>query len=144
MHRFLNFADLEKSFETERARLIAEKKITAAEAAVLRKEKVEEYKKSDVYKAVKNAPEVIREKGVKSADEALQGAMDICCIYDDGLVIVDYKTDRLSEEELISKYSFQLYLYSVAAEKMYSLPVKKAYIWSFGLGKGIDVTPFFA
>ncbi len=157
MHRFLNFADLEKSFETERARLIAEKKITAAEAAVLRKEKVEEYKKSDVYKAVKNAPEVIREedfvvpvpasfydKTATGGEVLLQGAMDICCIYDDGLVIVDYKTDRLSEEELISKYSFQLYLYSVAAEKMYSLPVKKAYIWSFGLGKGIDVTPFFA
>lgn len=157
MHRFLNFADLEKSFETERARLIAEKKITAAEATVLRKEKVEEYKKSDVYKAVKNAPEVIREedfvvpvpasfydKTATGGEVLLQGAMDVCCVYGDGLVIVDYKTDRLSEEELISKYSFQLYLYSVAAEKMYSLPVKKAYIWSFGLGKGIDVTPFFA
>ncbi len=156
MHRFLNFADLEKSFETERARLIAEKKITAAEAAVLRKEKVDAYKESAVYAAVKNASEVMREedfvvpvpasfydKTAKSGEVLLQGAMDVCCVYDDGLVIVDYKTDRLSEEDLINKYAYQLYLYSVAAEKMYSLPVKKAYIWSFGLGKGIDVTPFF-
>lgn len=157
MHRFLSFADLEKDFDVERARLISEKRISAKEAAVLKREKIETFKKSAVYAAIKNATEVVREedfvvsvpasfysKKANGGDTLLlQGAMDVLCVYGDGVVIIDYKTDRASEEELISKYAYQLFLYSVAAEKMYGLPVKKAYIWSFGLEKGIDVTPFF-
>lgn len=155
-HKFLNFADLNGDFESEKKRLVAEGRLTEDEASVLRKKSIETFKESLVFKCILNADRVLKEenfvvpvpasfydRNASSGEILLQGAMDVLCEYPDGFVLVDYKTDNKTEAELIDKYAYQLYLYSVAAEKMFSKKVKKAFIWSFKLEKGIDVTPFF-
>ena len=59
---------------------------------------------------------------------------------DDGcrVVLVDYKTDRVSDgEQLVRRYKVQLDAYAEALEKSLGLPVSEKLIWAFSLGKEI-------
>ena len=74
----------------------------------------------------------------------VQGVVD--CVFQDeagGLVIVDYKTDRVPQEEnenfLIEKYQVQLELYGRALEKILNIPVSGLYIYSSYLKKWIKL-----
>ena len=58
---------------------------------------------------------------------------------DDGFVLIDYKTDRKTAEELKARYSRQLGYYAYAVERLFGKPVKKAYIRSFSLDETIEI-----
>ena len=71
---------------------------------------------------------------------AVQGIADAVLVFDDGVEIVDYKTDHVRDGEILrEKYRRQLLLYRAALEKKLSLPVKKCTIYSLHLSKEIDV-----
>ena len=58
----------------------------------------------------------------------------------DHIVIIDFKTDRTTDEGfLLNHYSEQLKTYSVAAEKMLGKPVSECYIYSLHMSKTIRV-----
>lgn len=64
----------------------------------------------------------------------LQGVIDLWFEEEDGLVLIDYKTDRVSEEsELKKRYQIQLNYYKKALEQMTGKNVKEAYFYSFAL-----------
>lgn len=66
--------------------------------------------------------------------------MDCLVETKDGLIIIDYKTDHtMTEEELKHHYKIQLQVYGEAAEKLLQKPVTHLYLWSFTLGKEIEV-----
>lgn len=70
----------------------------------------------------------------------LQGVMDCMLEKQEGILIIDYKTDRfMSEEELRNHYKVQLQVYGEAAEKLLGKPVLHLYLWSFTFGKMIEV-----
>ena len=74
--------------------------------------------------------------------QLVQGVIDLYFEEPDGLVIVDYKTDRVpksksGEEELKSRYAIQLEYYADALERLTGKPVKEKVIFSFALGKEI-------
>ena len=78
------------------------------------------------------------------ADEEIlvQGIIDLFAEEDDGIILLDYKTDRvMHEEELITRYGKQMELYGIALSKVYGKRVKKYLIYSFTLGKIIDFVP---
>ena len=53
----------------------------------------------------------------------------------DGIVLIDYKTDRVkTKEELIRRYRKQLELYQEALEQNLGKKVKEKIIYSFALG----------
>lgn len=57
-----------------------------------------------------------------------------------GIVIVDYKTDRVKNlEELKSRYHTQLELYRCAMEQCTGLPVRECVLYSFHLNGFIGV-----
>ncbi|MDO4842782.1 MAG: PD-(D/E)XK nuclease family protein, partial [Phoenicibacter congonensis] len=65
---------------------------------------------------------------------AVQGIADCIFIENGGAVIVDYKTDRVENEQaLIDRYSAQLNLYAKAFEKILNMPIKQKIIYSFHL-----------
>ncbi len=71
----------------------------------------------------------------------VQGIIDVFFEEEDGIVLMDYKTDRVdSEDELVLRYKKQLQLYKSAIEKAYNSPVKQVLIYSFALDKTIDLT----
>ncbi|MBQ7149090.1 MAG: helicase-exonuclease AddAB subunit AddA [Pseudobutyrivibrio sp.] len=77
-----------------------------------------------------------------TSDEMIlvQGIIDVFFEEEDGIVLLDYKTDRVDEEaELVLRYEKQLQLYKDAIEKAYNVPVKEVLIYSFALEKTIEV-----
>jgi len=76
---------------------------------------------------------------VNNANIIVQGAVDLCFVEDDGVVVLDFKTDRVKNlSELVDCYGEQLDIYSVAAEKIFAKPVKEKIIYSFHLGESIS------
>ena len=70
----------------------------------------------------------------------IQGIADCIFEKDGKLVLVDYKTDRnVTEKTLISRYDLQLKLYSVALAAILGKEVQEAYLYSFHLGKAVQV-----
>ena len=76
--------------------------------------------------------------------QLVQGVIDLFIIEDGKIVIVDYKTDRVrkgeaGEKELIKRYSVQLDYYAKALSQLTGLEVKEKLIYSFTLGREINV-----
>lgn len=88
--------------------------------------------------------------GEKCADDKeltlIQGIIDVFWIEEDGIVVLDYKTDRVKTgKELADRYASQLKLYGEALERIYNhgsertLRVKERLLYSFRLGAVIPV-----
>ena len=77
----------------------------------------------------------------KEEDEVLlQGIVDAFIVEDDGIILVDYKTDRVkSEEELRERYRKQIMLYSDALEAILGKRVKRRVLYSFYLGEEVEI-----
>lgn len=78
-----------------------------------------------------------REMGDWDSDELvlIQGIIDAYFEEEDGLVLVDYKTDYVkSEEMLIKRYKAQLDYYEKALSQILGKPVKERILYSYRLG----------
>lgn len=87
---------------------------------------------------------VSQEKHMHEEDLTLiQGIIDVFWIEDDGITVLDYKTDRVdTAQELIDRYATQLKLYADALERVFAtrkLKVKEILIYSFRLEKLIPI-----
>ena len=70
----------------------------------------------------------------------IQGIIDVYFEEEDGLVVLDYKTDKVkSAKELIDRYQAQLVYYAQALERLTGKSVKEKIIYSFALEKEIEV-----
>lgn len=70
----------------------------------------------------------------------IQGIIDVFFEEEDGLVLMDYKTDRVSEaEELVQRYRIQLDYYEQALERLTGKRVKQKLIYSFALEREIEI-----
>ena len=70
----------------------------------------------------------------------LQGIIDCFFEEEDGIVLLDYKTDYVeegSEDEIIERYRAQLKYYKDALEKITEKKVKESYIYLFGIDREI-------
>jgi ATP-dependent helicase/nuclease subunit A len=71
----------------------------------------------------------------------VQGNIDCLFAEDDGLVLIDYKTDYAgTADELVNKYVAQLSMYALAIERILGRPVKEQYIYAFKLGREIKLS----
>jgi len=70
----------------------------------------------------------------------LQGIIDAFIMEEDGIILVDYKTDRVKDgEELRNRYQKQIDLYSEALEQILGKKVKRRVLYSFSLGEEVDL-----
>ena len=72
----------------------------------------------------------------------LQGIIDCFFEEEDGIVLLDYKTDYVEEEkvdEIIERYRAQLKYYKDALEKITEKRVKESYLYLFGIDKEVEV-----
>ena len=64
----------------------------------------------------------------------LQGVVDCALIEEDGITIVDFKTDKVSQlsfENSINQYRVQIQTYADALSRIYNLPVKAKFLYYF-------------
>lgn len=131
--------------------------ITEIEAQNIDKEKLLEYTNSQLWTELKQAKEIHKEHPFyinikasriynqinKEDDEEIlvQGVIDLFFIdKDDKLILVDYKTDYVqNENELVEKYKGQLDLYKEALEQSLNKKVNKMCIYSVYLNKLIEI-----
>ena len=85
------------------------------------------------------AKEVFKVEDASANDEIMiQGVIDLYCEYDDGIIVIDYKSDKLYDEnEFKNRYKSQLEYYKRALETTTGKKVKGTYIYSFSMGKEI-------
>lgn len=70
----------------------------------------------------------------------IQGIIDVWFEEEDGIVVLDYKTDRVKKEsELRERYAGQLDYYAKALERLTGKKVLEKIIYSFALQKEISV-----
>ena len=147
LHRFLSEADYFRPAAEELKRLTDKGFFTAVEAESIDLDSIERLKKSELFTKITEADRVKREETFvvrinaaeydstvdRNLNETilLQGAIDVLCEYRDNLIIIDYKSDRRTVQELKDIYIKQLYYYKYAAEAVYEKPVSETYIYSF-------------
>ena len=73
----------------------------------------------------------------------LQGVVDCCLEEEDGLVVIDYKTDRVRTAEDIEKrrafYRGQLLSYAAAMERIHGKKVKQCLLYFIAAGKTVEI-----
>lgn len=159
MHRVMQYFDFSQynNIDEEIERLYEWQFISENEYNSLDREALNNFFQSDIFERIKNAEKVEREMRFltevpatmidntldsRFEDEKIiiQGAVDALIIENDGIVILDFKTDRAEEPSaLADAYGMQLSIYALAAEKIFKMPVKEKLIYSFHLGKTIKI-----
>ena len=104
------------------------------------------YKENTLYREQHFMQEVEYEKlfpedGGENVEKViLQGIIDAFIIEEEGIILVDYKTDRVKiGEELRNRYQKQIDLYSEALEQILGKKVKRRVLYSFSLGEEVDL-----
>ncbi len=174
-HLFLQFADFEKlrteGIDSELERLVEKRFITEEMSRLVNLSQIEMFTKSDLFDELERGREIRREFRFNVAlpaseftkdkelsklldkDEVtltVQGVVDLVFINSDGeIILVDYKTDRLTDEEIEDRYQAeeklrerhrdQLTYYKLALEKMYGREVSKVSVYSLPLGDTVDI-----
>ncbi len=133
--------------------------ITKQEAQSINKNKLLQYTKSELWKKLKYAKEVQKEKPFyinikankiynevpekENENVLVQGVIDLYFIDEnDKLYLIDYKTDYVEEgkeNELVEKYKKQLEIYKEALEQALNKKVDMMVIYSVYLNKMIEI-----
>lgn len=73
-------------------------------------------------------------------DVFIQGVIDVLFDEEEGLVLLDYKTDWVKDSaELADRYAVQLNLYAEAVERIYKQPVKEKYLYIFSTKEAVRI-----
>ncbi len=140
----------------EEAAMISPSKISRFYASPLGKIAAEAYRDGRLCREqqfIKRLPlseyRKIRETGIYEKETAdgewmiLQGITDAYAVTEDGIILWDYKTDRVpadgGEQRLIELYGIQMELYAEALSAALDKPVKEMFIYSFALDRIIRV-----
>lgn len=136
--------------------LVEKQIITKIEADNINPFKILEFTKSEIWRELKTAKLIEREKPFylnipantiynEEIEETIlvQGVIDLYYVNKNNeLILVDYKTDYIEKNkkyELVNKYKKQLELYQEALEQSFNKKVSKKYIYSTCLGETIEV-----
>ncbi|MBE6784408.1 MAG: helicase-exonuclease AddAB subunit AddA [Ruminococcaceae bacterium] len=160
MHLFMQFSDYAQAkdnLEAEIERLQGRGFITDVQAKSLDRKKLKVFFESDLYERISSAEKVYREKkfiigmSPREFDENLperfdsenvivQGILD-CAFEENGeIVIIDYKTDRVSDpDQLRERYSGQLKIYEKAVRECLGKNVKETLLYSFSLETTVKI-----
>lgn len=133
--------------QVELERLQTEEFLTAEQAAAVDPKKILKFFQSALGQRVLHAPQRKREfkfsvflDAEAYTEEAagekilLQGVTDCCLMESDGIVILDFKTDRLTpggESERAEYYRGQLEGYAAALSRIFAQPVKEKILYFF-------------
>lgn len=160
LHRFMQFADYQMAREdpaAELKRLVRQQFLTEEEGAVIDLGRVSRFFESPLARRIFAACRLHREvrftmevpadvfDPAAHGDDAkesvvIQGVADCVLEEPDGLVLVDYKTDRLKrEEDFLERYAGQMALYTKAMEACFEKTVKERLLYAFYLERSILV-----
>jgi len=145
LDKLRNASSLAEALSAELASLKEQGIFTAEERTVLRPNGLLQYFRSDIGQRMLQSPEVHREWAFNLRlkdrhDALLQGVIDCAFREEDGWVLVDYKTDVITDENaFVQRYRLQLYWYGRALEQITGMPVKEKWLFALSLGQGFMI-----
>ena len=152
--RYENCASME-GIRAELDRLVEEEFLTAQQREAVNPARIEAFFASKVGKRVLSAKELRREfkfsvlmDARELGDDAegkilLQGVTDCCIVEDDGITVLDFKTDHIQhgrETERAEVYRGQLEGYAAALQRILQRPVKEKILWFFATDTAVSLS----
>lgn len=160
LHRVLEYLDYHKCDNPEELKeqlnhLTDHGKITPDQAEMIDCAVLAEFFNSAIGQKLRNAKHVLREfkfsilDSGSSFDQALteekillQGVVDCAILEDDGITVIDFKTDRITEAGLdtaVQTYQYQVEAYADALSRIFEKPIKRACLYFFHLNQCVDI-----
>lgn len=158
-HTFMQFADYQQAYaglEQEIQRMADLGFLTRQQAESLDIQRLSAFFQSPLYRRMTCAEQMWREfpfavmvpagsltdlpPEMAGEEVLVQGIAD--CVFQEGdhLILVDYKTDRVdTPEELCDRYRQQMHFYQQALETILGLPVSQVLLYSFAMGKVVEM-----
>ena len=167
MHAVMQHIPLKKPLSMDEIqewleKLIAEEKLTTAEAATINVDAIRRFFETDIAVMMFNSSKIEREvpftyslntkdvypdwKETENEKILIQGVIDCLIETENGLVILDYKTDNITEEineetieKLKARYLMQVTLYKEAMENILQRKIEKTYLYFFNKDLAINI-----
>ena len=141
--------------ERELQRLMDEGLLTREQGDWIDCSKIATFFTSELGRKLRCAGKVIREFKFSILDDGvhydpalegekvlLQGVVDCAMIEDDGITVIDFKTDYVTADTISNRarhYAPQVEAYAQALERIYQKPVKEAVLYFFHLDRFVNV-----
>ncbi|MDD6022868.1 MAG: helicase-exonuclease AddAB subunit AddA [Oscillospiraceae bacterium] len=159
-HLFLQYADFVHLTDTDGAiseldRLVDEEFLTEQQAQAVRPEAMVRLFRSPLGQRMLNCQELIREfkfsllmeaenyyTGLDGEKVLLQGVVDAAILEPDGITVIDFKTDRVTEDSVLARaehYRGQLTSYRKALERIFQRPVKEMILYFLSIGREVTL-----
>jgi len=143
------------SIDAEIRNLVSEGVLSSQYGDIVNTEQIAAFFQTQIGKSLRTHPHVLREfkfsllddcsryfDGVADEQILLQGVVDCALIDDDGICVLDFKTDYVTEEtiaDVAQHYHAQVEAYASALERIFQKPVKSAKLYFFRLNKFVSV-----
>ena len=141
--------------DAEIQRLVEQRFITAEAAAMADRRRIAAFFDTELGSKLRGGVSYVREfkfsildhaahygDGLEGEQVLLQGVVDCAIIEEDGITIIDFKTDYVTEEtlpELVERYRLQVQTYAQAMERIYQKRVKASCLYFFRLNRFVSV-----
>ena len=160
VHAVMEHIDFERcgniaSIEAELKRLTECGYISEKMASLIPEEQLYAFFAGSLGQKLINSEHVLREFKFSILDDAdrymddlqgeqvlLQGVIDCAVIEDDGITVIDFKTDKVNEktvEEAVLKYTQQIKVYASALTRIYKKPIKASYLYFFHINQYFSI-----
>jgi ATP-dependent helicase/nuclease subunit A len=151
--RFENCGSLAE-IEKEIQRLVREGFLSEQQGAVVECQQLERFFQTEIGKRLRTSENVLREFKFSVLDDGaafdpeligekilLQGVVDCALMDDDGIVVMDFKTDRVSEDTIYAtaqRYRPQVEAYAEALSRIFEKNVKAKMLYFFHLNQFVE------
>ena len=143
------------SVERQISRLVTGRLLTKEQADMVDCSAIAAFFQTELGEKLRNGTPCIREFKFSILDDAshygdgldgeqvlLQGVVDCALLEEDGITVIDFKTDAVTEQtlpQLTARYGSQLKTYAHALERIYRKQVKKSCLYFFRLSRFVEI-----
>ena len=148
-HLFLMTLDFTKRYDINSLKshledMVAKKFIKESEKELIELKNIYEFTQSDFYKRIGNSNQIFKEESfiTKYKGSLLTGIIDLFFVEGDHIVLIDYKTDDVTEQQAPDHakiYSKQLFLYKQAIETAFEKKVAQCFIYFLSINKQFEI-----
>ena len=160
IHSAMQYLDLAvcmdpDGLEGELRRLVEQRFISQKQAEMIRPEMISNFLRTPLGERIAMSDHVIREfkfsilvdggqydPDCTGEEILLQGVVDCALIEDDGIILLDFKTDRVTDDTVdavAAGYRQQVKTYADALRRIYGKRVKEAYLYFFQLDRFVSI-----
>ncbi len=160
IHAALQYLPYEKcgskeDIAREIAALVERGILTQEQGEMIPCEKLSDFFETDIGRKLRSGTPYVREfkfsilddgkhygEGLEGEQVLLQGVVDCALLEDDGITVVDFKTDNVTEVSLssaVERYRSQVQTYGEALNRIFEKPIKAQYLYFFRLDRFAEI-----